>query len=493
MFDKVQLPTWLTPVRTTFFISLMLSLVAWLGTTVNRDGMLYVQTAHAFLEGGFTAARMVFNWPFLPIAMALLSNITGLSPETAGYLLNACFMAGVCALMVSCVAQKQPTLAWTASVVVLAIPGLNEYRNELLREFGCWFFIMLSFWLATKWEARLTWTKALIIQTVLLISALFRPETLALFPALVAWQWFSSPKPQRLRRCMMLGTLPLLGSFVLLALYLDGTFSASNRLASDLARISGERFDAKAELLANGLIVYAHENTRTILFFGSLSLIPEQLFVKFGIFLIPLIFLFARREQGAVLKWHPLFAWAITAHLLVLAIFVLDLQFLAGRYVGPILLFSVPFVTAGMYGLLQAFPNKHIAIIGLALLMALSNVISTSPGKTHLVDAGHWLKANIADPSTVYIDSHRTAYHAEWLKIQTMKRADRIHIEEAIRNGPYTTFVLEVSRNDVDAEQWISSLPLHITRTFPHPNGDRILIGKPLPSEKKEAVENTER
>ncbi|MBK8524401.1 MAG: hypothetical protein IPL58_09980 [Betaproteobacteria bacterium] len=164
MMIPTRLPRWLNPVATALAGSLLLSLVARLGSTINRDGMLYINTAQAFLDGGFAAAKASFAWPFLSIGIALVSKLTGLGLENAGYLLNALFMAGACALMVACVVRRAPELAWWSCLTVLALPGFNEYRNELLREFGCWFFVMLACWLALRWEEKPSWPGAVAIQ-----------------------------------------------------------------------------------------------------------------------------------------------------------------------------------------------------------------------------------------------------------------------------------------------------------------------------------------
>ena len=51
MTIPIPAPRWLTPVTAAFAGSLLLSLVARLGSTINRDGMLYINTAQAFLDG----------------------------------------------------------------------------------------------------------------------------------------------------------------------------------------------------------------------------------------------------------------------------------------------------------------------------------------------------------------------------------------------------------------------------------------------------------
>lgn len=471
-------PTWLSPVATTFVASLALSLIGRLGSTVNRDGMLYVNTAQAYLDGGFAAAKALFAWPFLPIVMAWVSNISGLSPENAGYLVNALFMAGTCALMVACIHREKPELAWIACLTVLALPGFNEYRNELLREFGCWFFVMLSLWLAQRWDDRPTWLMAIGIQASLLSAALFRPEALTLYAALTVWQLFALAD-QRWRRLVIIGLLPLVGGVVLAALYLTGHLG-SGRLAGEFGRLSLARFDAKADILASGLIEYARGNAQEILFFGSLALIPIKLIQKFGLFLVPLYFYATSRKTHPLSAFERLLLCTIVVHILVLSVFVTDLQFLAGRYVGPVLLFSTPFIATGLKHLFSRWPKLSKPALVIAIVMALANVVSTGPGKAHFAEAGAWLTEKAPAVSRVYIDSGRTAYHARWQNIAALQpRNDRDAIAAAARSDAFELFVLERSRKDDPIIEWLEKeCRLTIVARFGRPDKDEVIVAR---------------
>ena len=486
MTIPIHAPRWLTPVTAAFAGSLLLSLVARLGSTINRDGMLYINAAQAFLDGGFAAAKAVFAWPFLSIGIAIVSKLTGLGLENAGYLLNALFMAGACVLMVACTARRSPALAWWACLTVLALPGFNEYRNELLREFGCWFFVMLACWLALRWEEQPRWPGALAIQVAVVAAALFRPEAVALFPALLAWQLFAAPRGQRARNLAMVGALPLIGCVVVVLLFISGKLGPDSRLATDLGRLSTARFDAKADVLASGLIEYARGQARTILLFGSLALIPVKLFQKFGIFLLPLAGFLVAGDVRAAVRRHAFFVWGIAAHLCVLAIFVIDLQFLAGRYVGLILLLATPFVAAGLQWGSQRFRHAKAIIIVLCLVLAAGNVISTGAGKAHHVEAGKWLANSGTDVAQVYIDSGRTAYHAGWAKAPIAARNNRVEIERAAASRRYEFFVLEISRKDPPWESWLRDTGLQVVQRFEIPNGDAVVVAIPREKESRQ-------
>lgn len=472
------LQNWLTPARATFAASLLLSLIAYIGGTLNRDGMLYVRAAQAFLDGGFASAKAVFSWPYLSIAMAAIAKLTGLTLDQAGYLLNALFMAGACALVVACAGRRQAEAVGFVALAVLAIPGLNEYRNELIREYGCWFFVMLAFWLALRWDEQPRWPTAIAIQATLVLAALFRPEALTLFAALVGWQLVSAPKGERGRRMAMLGLLPAIGGMAMMALFLGGQLG-NHRLGSELSRINVARFDAKAEALAASLIDYARGQARTILFWGSLALIPIKVLQKTGLLLLPLAYLFIAHQTRTSLSRYALFAWGIGVHLLVLCIFVTDQQFLAGRYVGPILLFSAPFAGYGLWLMSGRFPKWKRLIVGTTLVLMLANVVSLAPGKTHFIDAGKWLAQNAARPERVYLESGRTAHYAGWLNAEIVDKKQRATLVPKLSAEQYDLIVLEHSRKDPPLGPWIENHGLRLVERFDHSNGDAVVIVAP--------------
>jgi len=73
-------------------VSLALSI--WLiliNPLINRDAILYLTTAEAYLQEGLIASLTLFDRPFLSILIALLHKFTGLSLLHAGLVLNAMF------------------------------------------------------------------------------------------------------------------------------------------------------------------------------------------------------------------------------------------------------------------------------------------------------------------------------------------------------------------------------------------------------------------
>jgi hypothetical protein len=477
----VQLAKRISPVQAAFIGSLLLSLAAILTSpTINRDGILYVEIARNFLQGGFEVTSQIARLAFFPILMALVSKLTGIGLEMTGYLLNSLFLAGTCALLVASAQRRVPEAIWSICLVVLALPGPNHYRDELVREYGCWFFVMLSFWLALKWTENPRWGSALIVQLALGIAALFRPEALVFFAAFVMWQMFEAPRGDKLRRIMMIGCAPLLGTLMILAMLVDGQLATSERLVSVVDYFNPAKkqalFDIKAHALEDALTPYAKDGAATILFLGSLAIIPLKFVKQLGLFIIPLLFLLQVSGFRQLVSRTSLFAWAFLAHLIVLSAFVIDMQFLAGRYVAVLALLAAPLIGFCFWELSIRFPRWKKVMLFLSLLIMVSNAVSLRPGQRYFIQAGEWLSRNSTENSRIYVDSPRTAYYAGWRQSLVSAPENRPGNAEGKPLDNYDLFVLEVSHSDTDTEPWLKRNKLRVIQRFADSRKDSVII-----------------
>ena len=468
----------LTPVRTAFVGSILLSLIALQKGVINRDGMLYADAARVFIDQGFTAAGEVFPWPFMSILMAVLSQITGLDVETAGHLLNVLFMAGVCALLVATSGRLFPEAIWPICLVVLSVPALNEYRDELLREYGAWFFLMVAIWLSLRWLERPGWRMALAIQLAIVAAAIFRPEALAYLAAIALWRLFAVPGLEGWRQFLMLVWLAVFAALLVVVLHGYGNLPL-DRLIGEFRRFELAGFREKSAALESALIVHARDMASTILVIGSLGLVPLRYLLKLGLFLVPLAYACVVLRPHSALSRSGVFAWLFAVQCLVLGVFVLDMQFLAGRYVAPLIMFSIPLVGYGLARLMERFPRWRVAMVALALLVMASNVVSSGAGKLHYIEAGDWLANNVKDTSRVYVESGRAAYHAGWRYATNRGSMDRSQLRDALRGGKYDLVVLEVSRKEHDFEQWLEEAGMREVRRFGSDRGDSVRVAVP--------------
>jgi len=484
---------WIGPLRMAFVGSLLLSWLALQGSLINRDGIFYVDAARALLEPAAGISGTSFDWQFLSLLMAGLSVLTGLAPETAGHLLNALLLAGTCCLLVAIVRRRLPQAAWAACLVVLAMPAYNGYRNELLREYGFWFFCTLSFWLAMRWQEAPRWREAIACQLALGIAVLFRLEAVAFFAALMLWQAFAAPAGQRVRRVLMMGCVPLAGGTLAAAFFWTGVLPVPDRVTNYLVAANPLRTlqilnEAGSRMSEHVFpFKYSREEAGFILFFGLLSVIPVKFLKMAGVFVVPLAYaVVANPVRVALARWQPL-PWAFLAYLLVLAAFVTHQFFLVGRYVSLLNLLAVPVAAAGFALLMQRFPRWKWLMVALALLTMAANVVSFSPRKTHIVEAGRWLGANAHDAARVGVDNARLAYYAGWRASQAVS-LDRAALGAALAQKRIDMAVFEVSRKDADVEAWLAERGLKGVRRFANKAGDAVIVAVPVPAQARPSI-----
>ena len=483
------------PAWTAFLASLVLSSIAIGGSSVlNRDGMLYVDAARGFLADGYPALIGTFDWLLLPMLIAGLGSLTGIALETAGHLIDGLLLAGACGVMVDLVRRHQPedaALAWAACLVVLAMPGYNGYRDQLLREFGYWFFTVLAFWLALRWERTgCRWREALPCQLALIAAMLFRFEAVAFFLALMAWQATSAPAGERVRRLVRVAALPLMTVLLLILLGGAGLIDWPARVLRYLeaANLLGihKWSEHAGRLVQSGVLPeYSREESGYILFFGMLSLVPIKFIKMLGVFIVPFAYpVFVGAGRALARQW-PLLAWMFLAHVLALMLFASDLLFLSSRYVSTLTLLVVPAVATGLLMLLRRLPRWQPVIIGLALTTMIANVVSLGPGRGYLAAAGAWLAANSSDPARVYVDDPRVAYYAGWgFASRKQQVLDHRDLEQAMAAGRFSMLALSDSRRVQWVESWLAARGLQVASRFGNDAAEAVVIVRlpPVPT-----------
>jgi len=225
---------------------------------------------------------------------------------------------------------------------------------------------------------------------------------------------------------------------------------------------------------------YSREEAGYILLFGLLSIIPVKFLKMSGVLLIPMTYAFiAQPIRNALARWQPL-PWMFLAHLFVLAAFVTHNFFLVGRYVSLLNMLAVPVVSMGLLLLMRRFPRLKAILAILVLITLLANVVSLSPRKTHIVEAGRWLAANVKERDLVCIANSRLAYYAGWRSEGIV--FDGAQFEKQIEEGRCAWVAVEARKTDrLDA--WLHERRLQEMRRFENRAGDAVVVARrDLPS-----------
>lgn len=464
------------PVQVAFWGSLLLSLIAVLGTaTVGRDAALYIDIAQQVTQQGAKVAWQSFDWPWFSFLLAATHFALHLPLELSAYLWCGLFLAGTCALMVDCVRRQTPHAAGWACLVMLAMPAVNAFRNDIIREFGFWFFCALTFWLALRWQARGGWVRAGIIHLAIAAAILFRLEAILLLPALWLWQLpnlFSSTQRQRF---VQFSLVPVVAGGIALSL-LD--LFSSPRLAAYLSMIDVRTvfasFNVLSEQFANSLTYkYSRDEAGRIIFFGILATLTITFVKLMGPFAAPFVL---RRNWGVLrVYWRDYrpFAWAALLYVLVLLVFFLRQQFMNARYMSFLNLLCMPFLALGLSAFVGQFPRLGKVVVVLGLLVMLSNVISTGPGKKHFVEAGRWMAANTEAGAPAYFEDGRISYYAgRGYSLQVLTR-EQAMTEHA---GEFRYFLIEARENEPWLVEWLAQHKRKVIARFANRKGATVLV-----------------
>lgn len=467
------------PVRLAFLGSLLLSLIAVLGAvTVGRDAALYIDTAQKITEHGPKIAFQLFDWPWFPLLLAGTHSLLGLPLELSAYLWCGLFLAGTSALMVSCVYQRSPEAARWACLVVLAMPAVNAFRDDIIRECGFWFFCTLTLWLALRWESRGGWVRAGLIHLAIVGAALFRLEAILLLPALGLWQLPNIWQRSRNKEFLQFILLPVLGGVLVIAfISLSGVMSL-NRVAYYLDMINPRHvfasFNTLSQQFADSLIYkYSRDDAGKIIFFGVLVTMLISFVKLMGPFAVPFMFW----RTWAVLKvywgqYRP-FAWAALIYLLVLMLFFIRQQFMNSRYLSFLNLLVVPALALGFALFVREFPRLGKTLLVLGMLVMLSNVISTGAKKSQYVEAGRWVAANIDVVAPAYFEDGRIGYYAGRGYLDSIPREKAMSPEHV---GEYRYFLIEAKPDEAWLVSWLAEHNMKILASFANRKGARVLV-----------------
>ncbi|MCO7521592.1 MULTISPECIES: hypothetical protein [unclassified Pseudomonas] len=457
------------PVRLAFIGSLLLSLIAVLGTSaLGRDAAFYMSIAQRISVEGPQVAWQAFDWPWFTFLLAATHGVTQLPMEWCAYLWCALFMAGTCALLVDAVRQRVPAAAGWALLVVLAMPAVNQFRNDIIREYGFWFFSVLTLWLALQWQVRGGWWRATSIHLAIVGAVLFRLEAVMLEGALGLWLLCGLRERGNRMAFVQFVSMPLLAVVVAAMVLLAKGGLSSGRVDYFLSLVDPRKvlaaFQALAEQFGDSLKhKYSRDEAGRIVFFGLLAALVIKFVALSGPFGLPFLRRGTWQAVRTYLREFRPFAWTALVYGLVLLLFFIAQQFMNGRYLSFLNLAAVPLLAVGAMLFAQRFPRLGKALAAVAMLVMLANVISTGAGKPHIIEAGHWVAANVDPQAKVYFEDSRVSYYAGR---GYPSPSARQQVLEGPQAAQYSYFVFEARPDEPWLTAWLEQHQMRVLASF---------------------------
>lgn len=477
------------PVAFSFYASLVVSLVAAINSVaIGRDAALYLDVALVFQESGWHAAYERFDWPWYSIFLGVLHKVTHIPLIPLAYIVNALFMAGVCALLVKLVTDKVPEAGWWACLVVLAVPAFNEYRDDIWREFGFWFFSILSLYRGIVWSEKGGWRRALSVYAAIFFAALFRLEALFLVAAICAWQVVSIRSRADVGKAFQLVFIPVLGLACLLLVLLFMEEGGIDRITyyAEIINPAGivESFGLFASSIAESMSMkYSVSEAGEIAFFGIIGTLLYGFIKGLGVFLVPYLFMSSGFSHTQLRRTLSLFNWTFFFYFIVLLVFFLKMQFTTGRYSSLLAMLVVPLTAVMALHFSKKHPKLGKVLVVLGLISILVNVVSLSAGRTHYKEAAYWVKENVAPEARVYFMDRRMEFYAGREVVSETHSQ-----EEVMQSGvdQYEYFVLRYAADDPEVAGFIGLDSIRVVTEFRNADNDVLTIfrnGQPRKTE----------
>lgn len=473
------------PVRLAFVGSVLLSLIAVLGVVaIGRDAALYLDIVNQIGEHGLQMAWR-FDWPWFLLLLAGTHAVTHVPLEWCAYLWSIAFMAGSCALLVDCVRQRVPDAAGWACLVVLAMPAINQFRYDIIREHGFWFFCSLALWLALSWQSRGGWLRVTCMHLAILAAILFRLEAAMLFAALGLWQLCQVCERRQWSRFIQFATLPLVGVLAGLTVLLvtgGGSLTRVDFFAGmlDPHRVF-EAFEQLAKQFGDSLsLKYSRDDAGEIIFFGMLAVVLIKFVSMAGPFSLPFLHRNTWRAFGLYWREFQPFVWAALLYLVILMLFFVTRQFMISRYLSFLNVLAIPLLAVGLSIFAQRFPRVGKALMVVGILVMLSNVISTGAPKSHYVEAGQWISKNIDEQSSVYYEDGRISYYAGRGYPNPVMRKDAISDKQIAK---YRYFAIEARADEPWLVKWLDTHHLRVLNSFENRKKATVLVIGPKSAE----------
>lgn len=427
--------------RVIIVISLLLSL--WLiliDPVLDRDAILYLRAADAYLQDGLLASQQLFARPLLSISFATLHQVTGLPLLYAGLLLNSLFYALLCVAFVATVSALggDRRVQLIAAIVVLAHPSLNDQRSSILRDPAYWAFALLAFRQLLLYVQQPGWKHQLYWLAYIGLASLFRFEGL-FFALLAPFALLAAhDMPGRGKHCLRLLSPTLIGlvvAVVLALFYMQGSLLDAMRLPGisryvDRLLALPEQFGALAAATGNIVLEVNSREDSAAATVASLATVLLLNLCRALTWPVALVCLWQWRRRDKLRHDNTVL---LNAHLWIclayLATFTLINHFMSERYASQFVVFFLlylPFLLDGMWRSGKRSMPRAL-MLGLLVIMSLDSLHNRDHEKVFIRDAKDWLLTHTHQRASLVSNNEYLAYFSrrdfDW-KVATFNRFD---------------------------------------------------------------------
>lgn len=411
---------------------------------INRDAIIYLRTADAYLQGGIVAGQSLFDRPILPISFALLHKATGIPLLYAGLILTTVFYALLCVGFVATIRVMggDRRVQIIAAIVILSHPELNDQRSSIMRDPAYWAFSLwafrelLLFARSPEFKHQLRWL------VLIAIAVLFRFEGLFFLILAPFTLIFAAEKGARWRICARLAPLAFIavGTLLPLLFFAQSSLAKEESMFPDIGRYVRhffsipQDFSALAQKAASNWLSFTSAEDAAYAVIGGLTAI-------LGVNLLrslswPYAGVMAWGASNKLLdRIQPRDRRLINSHLIIcliyLSVFLLTNRFMLERYANIFTLYAllyIPFLLNTLWSKGKKGGGKFLVVL-LLFGFCVDSLTNRDHEKVYIKDATAWLIDNTSEEASLVTNSSYVAYFSQ-RKFEWGNRAYQFTIED---------------------------------------------------------------
>jgi hypothetical protein len=410
----------------TAIISLLLSIFAiYSDDLINRDGILYIETAEAFIQGGLADTINLYDWPFFSIFIAYIHQLTQAPLELSAYILNTIFFVLLTDTLVliskKILPNKEQLLI--AVLIILCFATLNDYRNFIIRDIGYWYFCSLALYRFMQFLELPSLRNATLWQLTAVTAILFRIEGIVILLGLPFFVFFSEPFKRALTHLLKLNYLVILGTVIvsIFTISFSGINNSFTKISSLLTYLDFNsllaNFNEKAVIIENQVLnKYSASYSAFILASGLIVMLFYKLTKALTVGYLGLyIFSSWKQRQRLLSPYKSLLIYFLLLNILLLTTFMFKELFISKRYaiiaILSVLLLMLPRISQLIQ---QAWTKRSHFLLTVTALILLVNFVDSlhkSNSKLYVKNTAIWASQNIAESSTVLTDDEYIHYY----------------------------------------------------------------------------------
>ena len=466
------------------FFSVLISI--WIlatNDTIALDGVLYVDVAAQIQEGNYAEAYRMYQWPFYPALLAVISKFTFIGIEHVAYGLNILFFSAMTWAFISILEELNASRGvLIAGLILITVhPNINEYRADILRGPPFWALFLFMLLIFIKLQSTRMPRYGIIYSLVACISALFRVEGifyLLLLPLLLLLGPIMEVRA-RLRLiayCYVIPFVAFLGALSLLLLV--GMDFPGRSISQPLSYYEAIfiTIPQKGALLMQQVLTPKAEDYGIIVIYSALLTIMIASIVARTTIIVSALGAYSSLSKKININQGitRLFLAVIIINCSYLWMHMLVKYFVSGRYAMPslfVLMLLASYSLAYLFSI-DKTPAvtlfRSVVVLSLVILL-LDGLISTGPSKNYIKESGHWLEKNTS-PNQNVLSSHMLIRHYAGIRHNSNERKSSREFAEGLADG-------RVVARDIMAVDYVALRDKHISNE----TIDRIesLLGSP--------------